>query len=317
MKIFWTASWRENYKKVNSLQTALIFGAGGQDGHYLAELCTQREIKPVCCSRSAGPWLQCDVADNGAVKDLVRSHQPAYIFHLAAASTTRHDALRENHAAISTGTLNILESARLHAPQARIFLPGSGVMFRNEGRPISERDAFEASSPYAVARIHSVYAGRYYRTLGMRVYAGYLFHHESPLRGPGHVSRMIVDAARRSAAGRGEPIEIGDITVEKEWTFACDVAAGMFALVDQDRVFEAVIGSGRAYSIRQWLEACFGLAGRDWREFVRVRTDFVPEYRRLVSDPSTMLNLGWSPRVSFQELATLMMATPAATAASA
>ena len=94
---------------------------------------------------------------------------PAWpIFQLAAASTTRHDALFENHETISTGALNVLEAARLHAPSARVLIVGSGVQFANTGAPISERDAFEASSPYAVARIHSVYAARYFRRLGVR-----------------------------------------------------------------------------------------------------------------------------------------------------
>lgn len=296
------------------MQTALIFGAAGQDGHYLANLCRERGIAAVGCSRSPGAWIQGDVADRRFVDALVREQRPAYIFQLAARSTTRHEALFDNHAAISNGTINVLEAARLHAPEARIFLPGSGVMFKNEGHPISERDPFEASSPYAVARIHAVNAGRYFRSLGMRVFVGHLFHHESPLRGPGHVSRMVVEAARQAAAGNTEAIEIGDIAVEKEWTFAGDVAAGMFKLLEQDVVNEAVIGSGRAYSIRQWLEACFGLVGRDWQKFVRLRADFAPEYRRLVSDPSTMLSLGWSPTVGFAELAALMMAAPPAAA---
>ena len=219
--------------------------------------------------------------------------------------------LLENHAVISTGTLNILESARLHAPQARIFLPGSGVQFKNLGLPISEHDAFEASSPYALARIHSVYAGRYYRSLGLRVYAGYLFHHESPLRRHSHVSRMIAEAARRIANGSDEVIEIGDVSVEKEWTFAGDVVEGMFSLVNQDQVFEATIGSGTTHSIRNWLDACFGMIGRDWRAHVKLRDDYAPEYRRLVSDPATMHELGWRPKTGFEALARLMMGTTA------
>jgi GDPmannose 4,6-dehydratase len=291
-------------------QTALIFGAGGQDGHYLAALCRERGIDPACCSRSPGDWIVGDVADRTVVDALFREYRPAYVFQLAARSTTHHDALFDNHAAIATGTLNVLEAAREYAPAARVFVPGSGVMFKNEGRPIVETDPFEASSAYAVARIEAVYAARYYRSRGVETYVGYLFHHESPLRKPGHVSRTIADAARRAAAGENTEFELGDIAVEKEWTFAGDTAAAMLALVEQDEVHEAVIGSGRAHSIADWLEACFKLAGRDWRKFVRLRTDFVPEYRRLVSDPSTMATLGWTPRVGFEDLAAMMMAAP-------
>ncbi len=290
------------------MQKALIFGAGGQDSHYLAALCRARDIKPVGCSRSAGDWIRGDVADCSFVAALVREQQPAYVFQLAANSTTRHDALFDNHAAISTGTLNVLEAVKVHAPQARIFIPGSGVMFKNAGHPISERAPFEASSPYSVARIHAVHAARYYRSLGLRVFVGHLFHHESPLRTPTHVSRIIADAARRAAAGSKETIEIGDVSVEKEWTFAGDVVAGMFTLLNQEQIFEAVIGSGQAYSIEDWLNACFGAVALDWRKHVKPRRDFTPEYRRLVSDPATMAGLGWSPRVGLAELAKMMTA---------
>jgi GDPmannose 4,6-dehydratase len=288
------------------MQTSLIFGANGQDAHYLAVSCRRMGIEPVSCSRSDGPWLRCDVSDRAAVDDLVRERRPSLIFHLAARSTTRHDAVFDNLAAISIGTLNVLESARIHAPEARVFLTGSGVQFRNTGKPISEHDEFEASSPYALARIHSVHAGRYYRTLGLRVFVGYLFHHESPLRKPTHVSKMIADAARRIADGSSEVIELGDASVEKEYTFAGDVVEGMLALVSQDRIFEAVIGSGTPYSIRDWLDVCFDVVGADWHRHVNFRENFVAEYQRLVSDPRTMHELGWHPKISLRELAALM-----------
>ena len=286
---------------------ALIFGANGQDGHYLSDLCKSQGITPIGVSRS-GDWVRGDVSNPDQVRDLIKRHTPAYIFHLAARSTTRHEALFENHETISTGTLNILESVRTIYPQARVFLAGSGLQFKNTGKPISEKDPFEASSAYAVARIQSVYAARYYRSLGVRVYVGYLFHHESPLRGPGHVSKMIALAAQRIAAGSSEILELGDITVEKEWTFAGDVAQAMLDLVRQDKVFEATIGSGSAYSIQNWLEQCFSVIGKDWKRHVRLKEGFVAEYPRLVSDPSTIRSLGWSPKVGFPELARMMMA---------
>ena len=287
---------------------ALIFGANGQDGHYLSDLCRLQGITPVGVSRS-GDWVRADVSKLDQVRGMIKQYTPAYIFHLAARSTTRHEALFENHETISTGTLNILESVRTMYPQARVFLAGSGLQFKNTGKPVSENDPFEASSAYAVARIQSVYAARYYRTLGVRVYVGYLFHHESPLRGPGHVSKMIALAAQRIAAGSNEPLELGDITVEKEWTFAGDVAQAMLDLVRQDKVFEATIGSGSAYSIQNWLEQCFSVIGKDWKRHVRLKEGFVAEYPRLVSDPSTIRSLGWSPKVGFAELAKMMMAS--------
>lgn len=285
---------------------ALIFGAGGQDGYYLAQECEERRIQPIAVSHS-GADICADVASFEQVAELIREHRPAYVFHLAAASTTKHEALFANHAAIATGTLNILEACGLHCPAARIFIPGSGTQFKNMGTPITEHDPFEASSPYAVARIHATYAARYYRARGLHVCVGYLFHHESPRRQMSHVSQLIAHAARRARAGESVTLELGDPAVRKEWTFAGDVARAMFTLLDQDAPSEAVIGSGEAHSIEEWLDACFGLVGKDWRDIVSLRANFRPEYATLVSDPRTIRSLGWEPRVSFLELAAMMV----------
>jgi GDPmannose 4,6-dehydratase len=284
---------------------ALIFGANGQDGYYLSELCKLKNINPIGISRSGNKYLG-DVANYEQVKKLVKANQPLYIFHVAANSTTRHDALFENHATISSGSLNILEAVRLFSPSTKVFLTGSGVQFENKGIPISETDKFEARDPYSVARIHSVYAARYYRTFGLRVYVGYLFHHESPFRKSNHVSQIIALAAKRIAAGANEVIELGDISVEKEWTFAGDIAKGIFTLIEQEDIFESVIGSGVAYSIEFWIEECFKCIKKDWHNYVKLKDKFIPEYKCLVSNPSTINSLGWFPIVQLPELSAMM-----------
>jgi GDPmannose 4,6-dehydratase len=285
---------------------AIIFGANGQDGHYMNELCSLKDIETIGVSRT-GNWLNGDVTSYDLVEQLIKEHHPTYIFHLAANSSTLHDTLFENHETISTGTLNILESVKRHSPESKVFITGSGVQFENKGKPILETDNFEAKSPYSVARIQSVFAARYFRSLGLRVYVGYLFHHESPLRKPNHVSQKISLAVKRIEKGSDEIIELGDVSVEKEWTFAGDIAKGIFTLIDQDNVFEAVIGSGKAYSIENWLEQCFKIIGEDWHDHVRLKKEFIPEYKRLVSNPITINALGWFPTVELPDLAKRMI----------
>jgi GDPmannose 4,6-dehydratase len=279
--------------------TALIFGANGQDGPYLLEALQEKGVETVGVSRS-GPWKHADVSAREDVERLVREVRPDYVFQLAANSTTRHDATFENHGAV-----------RLHCPTARVFIPGSGLQFRNTGAPIDEDAPFEASSPYSVARIHSVYAARYYRKLGIRAYVGYLFHHDSPRRGPRHVGMLVASAARRIGAGSQEVLELADVSVVKEWTFAGDVARAMVTLVQQDQVSEVVIGSGEGHSIAEWAARCFGAVGRDWQDHVRSPLGKTSETPALVSRPARMESLGWRPRVTFEQLALMMMNEPA------
>jgi GDPmannose 4,6-dehydratase len=288
------------------MQSVMIFGANSQDGYYLADLYRRQGCEVLGISRT-GNWLQGDVASFEFVEKIVRSRKPDVIFHLAARSTTRHEALFENHKAIGSGTLNILESVYRWQQGCKVFLVGSGLQFANRGEPIHERDPFDARSAYSVERIHSVYSARYFRTLGVRVYVGYLFHHESPLRRPTHVSQMIVQAVKRIAAGSDEKLELGDISVEKEWAFAGDIAEGMAALVEQDIVFEAVIGTGKTHTIEDWLKICFDSIGKDWSNNIILQNGFTSEYKRLFSNPETMHSLGWWPKVDFAELAELML----------
>lgn len=285
---------------------ALIFGANGQDGYYLHALLQEQGVVVIGASRSGG-WVRADVASWSDVEALIEKHKPDFVFHLAANSTTQHSALYENHATICTGALNILEAVKTHCPASKVFLSGSGVQFENRGEPISERDAFKASSSYALARIHSVYAARYYRSLSLKVYVGYLFHHDSPRRQEHHVSQMIAGAVKRISEGSREILELGDVSVQKEWGFAGDIMTGIWTLVQQDEVFEATIGTGLAYSIKEWLQECFALTGKNWRDYVRLRESFTPEYSRLICDPATIRSLGWAPTVPFPDLARMMV----------
>jgi GDPmannose 4,6-dehydratase len=287
--------------------TAIIFGANGQDGYYLSQLLLQQQLRVIGISRK-GTGIQGDVGNYAFVEEQVKKYQPQFIFHLAANSTTRHYALFENHHAISTGTLNVLESVKLHCPQARVFISGSAMQFKNDGLPIDEQTEFEASSPYSVARIQSVYAARYYRkTFGLQVYAGYFFNHDSPLRTEQHVNQKIIKAVHRIARGSTEKLELGNIQVQKEFNYAGDVVEAVWQLISQGNVFEAVIGSGKAYSIQDWLAYCFEKAGKNWQDFVTIKHDYIPEYQILVSNPELIMRLGWKPKLSMHQLADLMM----------
>jgi len=285
---------------------AIIFGANGQDGYYLDELLTSTGATVIGVSRT-GDSMRTNIVDPEAVNELIKKEKPDQIFHFAANSTTRHDALFENHATIGTGTLNILEAVRVSSPHTKVFISGSGLQFKNEGRPIKETDAFEARDAYSVSRIHSVYAARYYRSLGVKTYVGYFFNHDSPLRTERHMSKKIAEAAKRIAAGSSEKLEIGDISVKKEWTFAGDVVNAVFTLMNQDDIVEAVIGSGKGYTIEEWLQECFSIVGKDWREYVIQKKDYTAEYKMLIADPALIKSLRWEPMISFQQLAQMMM----------
>lgn len=287
-------------------KVAIIFGAGGQDGFYLTKLLEQSGIKVIPVSRN-GTSVKGDVGDFIFVSELIKNNRPDYIFHLAADSTTAHDAWLSNHTTICNGSLYILESAKKHAPGTKIFLAGSGLQFVNRGLPIMETDEFVASSPYAVSRIQSVYAARYYRTLGLQTYVGYFFNHDSPLRSERHMTMKIVAAAKRIANGSSEKIIVGDLKAKKEWGFAGDIVKGVWTLVNQDNISESVIGTGKAYSVQDWVNICFNIINKKTENYLYPDESYVSPYKILVSNPETIFSLGWKPEVDISALAQLML----------
>ncbi|MGM3308957.1 GDP-mannose 4,6-dehydratase [Anabaena sp. WFMT] len=289
---------------------AIIFGASGQDGYYLSQLLSRDGIDFISVSRSQGitrNWVKGDVRDSLKTSELIYAYSPNYIFHLAANSSTIHDHLIENYLTISSGSVTILEAAYKLNNTCRVFIAGSGLQFENKNIPISETANFSCNNAYSMARIQSVYAARYFRSIGLKVYVGYLFHHESSLRKPYYVSQKIVQAAKAIGAGEERIIDLGNIDIQKEWLFAQDVTEAILTLVNQDIVYEAVIGSGLSYSIRDWLDLCFRLVGKDWTSYVKFNPNLSSGYSRLVSDPKTIMSLSWLPKISFDMLAEIMM----------
>ncbi len=286
---------------------AVIFGISGQDGTFLKEILKENSLTVIGVSRSDGDWIKGSVANYEFVSALVKEHKPDFIFHLAANSTTRHEVIFENHETISTGTLNILESVKLFSPASKVFISGSGLQFINTGKPITERDPFEARDAYSVSRIQSVYASRYYRSLGLKIYIGYFFNHDSYLRSERHINQKIVSSVKRIAGGSKEIIELGNINTKKEFTFAQDTALAIWLLINNDTVFETVIGSGKAYSIKDWITLCFNYFKLDWEKYVKTNPDFISEYDILVSNPGTLIKLGWQQTTTIEMLAKIMI----------
>jgi GDPmannose 4,6-dehydratase len=285
---------------------SLIFGANGQDGFYLNELLQKSGIQSIGISRN-GNWLRGDVTDWKFVKSIIESEKPDYIFNFSANSTTRHDALFENHSIIGTGCLHILEAVKQYSPHTKVFLSGSALQFLNKGVPINEEMPFESNNAYAVERIHSVYAARYFRKLGLSVYVGYFFNHDSPLRSVKHVSKMITEAVKRIKSGSKEIIEIGDLNTKKEWGFAGDIVEAIWQQVNQETFYEAVIGTGEAYSIQQWVEECFKQMYLPWEPYIVAKPNFKSEFDILISNPARIKSLGWNPKTSFSQLASMML----------
>lgn len=277
---------------------AVVTGSEGQDAKYLIPLLEEEGYEVIKIPKVS---VHGDVCFLPNVEKWIKT-KPEFVFHLAASSSTDHRAAIQNCEAIGDGTFNILESALRHSPETKIFIAGSALQFVNNGHPIKETDPMSFESHYACVRNYSTMLCRYYRTNGLKIWNGFFFGHDSPYRKPEYVSQKIAIAAAGASV-----IEIGDLSVEKEWTFAGDSVSAIWKLVNQDVVFEANICTGKSHSVAEWADACFSFRDLDYRNYVKEPIEFEPQYKRMVGDSTRIRSTGWEPTASLREVASVMV----------
>jgi len=140
--------------------------------------------------------------------------------------------------------------------------------------------------------------------------SGMLFNHESPRRGIEFVTRKVSDGAARIKLGLARELRLGNLDARRDWGYAGDYVDAMWRMLQQSSPRDYVIGTGRTHSVRELVEVAFGHVGLDWQK--HVVTD--PRYMRpaevdlLQADPSKACReLGWSPKVGFEELVGMMV----------
>jgi GDPmannose 4,6-dehydratase len=84
----------------------------------------------------------------------------------------------------------------------------------------------------------------------------------------------------------------------------------MWLMLQQDAPDDYVIATGKAHSVRDFVELAFRRAGLDWREFVKEDPSLLrpAEVDHLIGDASKAhAKLGWRPEIAFDDLVNLMV----------
>jgi GDPmannose 4,6-dehydratase len=210
------------------------------------------------------------------------------------------------------GVTRILESIRLANPKARFYQASSSEMF-GKVREVPQRETtpFYPRSPYGVAKVYGHWITVNYReSYNLYAVSGILFNHESPRRGLEFVTRKITYGAARIKLGLAKELRLGNLESQRDWGFAGDYVEGMWMMLQQDDPGDYVLGTGVTHSVQEFCEAAFGYLGLNYADYVIQDPRFYrpAEVDLLVSDPSKAnQQLGWQPRVGFDELIHLMV----------
>ncbi len=151
--------------------------------------------------------------------------------------------------------------------------------------------------------------------------------HNSPMRGPEFVTRKITIAVAKIYNGLQDFVELGNLSAKRDWGYAGDYVYGMWKILQHDKPDDFVLATNETHTVREFVENAFKVVGIDieWegegvnevgkdantgKVLVKVNPEFFrpAEVDILIGDYSkAKKELGWEPKVKFEELVKMMV----------
>ena len=319
------------------MKKALITGITGQDGSYLAELLLAKGYEVHGIIRRASTFNTSridhlysdphvngvrlflhygDLADSVQMVKLLYELQPDEIYNLGAQSHVRvsFDIPEYTGDVDGLGAQRILEAIREAGlvRKVRYYQASSSEMFgKVQQVPQTESTPFWPRSPYGCAKAYAYYLTVNYReSYNLHASNGILFNHESPRRGETFVTRKITRAATRIKVGLHESLYLGNLDARRDWGYAKEYVEMMWLMLQQEKPDDYVVATNETHSVKEFCSRAFGLLDLDWEKFVKhdARYERPAEVDLLIGDPAKAARqLGWKPRVRFEELVKIMV----------
>ena len=321
------------------IKKALVSGITGQDGSYLSEFLLAKGYEVHGIVRRAStfntdridhlyndPHLEGtrlflhygDLSDGTGLRKILEKIQPNEVYNLGAQSHVKvsFDQPEYTVDVVGVGTLRLLEALRDYqertGKQVRFYQAGSSEMFgKVQEIPQKETTPFYPRSPYAAAKVYAYWQTVNYReAYNLFAANGILFNHESPRRGETFVTRKITRAATRIKLGLQDKLYLGNLDAKRDWGYAGDYVEAMWLMLQQGQPDDYVVATGETYAVREFADKVFQALDMEWEKFVEVDPRYFrpTEVEILLGDPSkAKAKLGWTPRVSFEDLVQMMV----------
>jgi GDP-4-dehydro-6-deoxy-D-mannose reductase len=290
----------------------------------------------LCAAEPNVRLLHLDLRNGGQAVDAVRAVKPDWIFHLAALSQVRlsWEKRREVFDTNLSGTYNLFEAARMHAPKARILFVSSSDVYgflTPHRRALRETDGGSIVSPYAFTKKSGELLSEFY---ALREKLPIIIARPFPHTGPGQTpvfvcadwARQVAliekfkshdplgtqyafpENRRKTPAKIGElgmvslknPVmHVGNLALRRDYMDVRDVVRAYILLMKKGRPGEIYnISSGKAPSLEWILKTLIGFSRRKIAYKIdpaRVRKVDIPF---LAGDSRKIREaMGWAPTI--------------------
>jgi GDP-6-deoxy-D-talose 4-dehydrogenase len=280
----------------------LVTGADGFTGvHFVKQA---REVGYEVFEFSA------DLTNSTAVQNQVNEAAPDVVVHLAAISFVGHDRASAFYDVNVIGTLNLLD-ALLKLPKlpVRVLLASSANVYGNcESSPISEKQIPAPLNHYAMSKLAMEHlAMTYLDRLPL------FFVRPFNYTGLGQIESFVIPKIVSHFKRRAATIELGNLTVEREYNDVRMVTAAYLRLLDKAEAGQIYnICSSKTYTLHQVMATVTELTGHQINIAVNPAFVRANELHRLCGD-ATKLNatIGVQDPIALKDTLQWMLASTA------
>jgi GDPmannose 4,6-dehydratase len=317
------------------MKKALILGVTGQDGSYLADILLSKgyEVHGLIRKSATGNTKNIqhlisdenilnisfflhrgDLLDSTSLYRIFTEVSPDEIYNEADQDHVRwsYDMVSYSSEITAVAVARILEIIKQVNPNIKYFQPLTSNMFgiSNTDKQ-NESTQFNPQSPYAISKTFAYYTTKYYReTFGIQASTAIFYNHESPRRTPEYVTRKITQSVARISLGKQKKLVLGDTSAKIDWGYAKDYMEAAWTMLQHRDADDYVIGSGKAYSVRDFVDEAFSIVGLETDKYLETSQEFMRPSKTstLVADTSKAKKiLHFEPKVDFHNLVRIML----------
>jgi GDPmannose 4,6-dehydratase len=308
---------------------ALILGATGQDGQFIADFLVGKGYEVVGVSRAKKPFntnplglrrpsfKSVDIRRVSELSNLLMEFEPNEIYNLAGESSVSRsfDDPTQTIESNVVGLVNLLtvlvNNPKLHS--TKVFQASSAEMFGSSNEPLNENSLFKPVSPYSISKLaaHKI-CNSYRESFSLWISCGILFNHESELRPETFVFQKIITSALAISRKEASSMTLGNLDISRDWGYSKEYVEAMWLILQADNPKDYVVATGTSHSLRDLIELVFKnlqIKG-DLDEFVKIDSSFArpTDVKSTVGDPRKIeTDLGWKAKTSFEELVDILV----------
>ncbi len=278
------------------MKHALIYGVGGQDGSYLADILLGKNYLVYGFYRRSSVdnlarikhlleplhpnliLLEGDLSDTASVRRAITSSNPDEVYQVADQDHVGWSFNTPQYSADITygGVSRVLEAVRNIRKDAKVYIPVSATMFGNEPPMQNEVTHFNPLSPYACAKVGAYHLCGYYRqAYNMFVSTAILFNHDSERRGGDYFLHKICKSAVEIVLGKRDKLAISNSSALLDIGYAKEYMEAVVKIMQLDRPINMVLASGDSWTVKRICHVALREAGLNETETLRPIDSFL------------------------------------------